>query len=72
MAVIDELRALAPKIQWAELDRGRIAAVVDDMEIVDPWLSECGRFEVDPRDAYGMSLEVASKLLEHNKAIERG
>ena len=65
--VLQELQELAPHIQWVLQSSGCIAAVIDDMEIVDPYLSECGRFEVDSRDCYGMSPQVAQILAVHNK-----
>lgn len=36
-----------------------IAIVVKDNEIVDPYTSECGRFQVSPGEAYGISDEDA-------------
>ena len=46
-----------------------VALVIHDMEIVDPYISECGRFDVDPSIEYGITLQVAAKLAEINQAI---
>lgn len=69
MAMIDELRALAPTTEWVQLDDGRIAAVIDDMEITDPFVSECGRLRVAPMEAYGMRMDVALRLSCHNRLL---
>tara|TARA_R110002126_G_scaffold2937_3_gene16176 strand:- start:807 stop:974 length:168 start_codon:yes stop_codon:yes gene_type:complete len=42
------------------------AYVINDMEIVDAYLSECGRFDVTP-DYYGLTIEQANQLKEANK-----
>ena len=39
---------------------------VKDMLIHDPFLSECGRFTVDPVAAYGISVEDAQALKQQN------
>lgn len=41
-----------------------------DMFIHDPFLSECGRFAVDPVEAYQVSLEDAQELVRLNKLID--
>lgn len=68
MATIEVLRTLAPQMEFVELDDGRIAAVVDDMEVVDPFMSTCGRLYVAPMEAYGMTMDVALRLSCHNRA----
>jgi hypothetical protein len=42
------------------------AYVINDMEITDAYLSECGRFDVTP-DYYGLTIEQANQLREANK-----
>jgi hypothetical protein len=46
-----------------------IAVEIDDMAIINPFLSECGRFSVDPVDAYGMSIADARELIRINTRI---
>lgn len=43
---------------------------VKDMFIFDPFISECGRFEVDPVTTYGISHADAKALRELNELIE--
>ncbi len=40
----------------------KIGLVIDEMEITEPSLSECGRFEVDPFDAYGLEVHQVDAL----------
>jgi hypothetical protein len=42
------------------------AYVINDIEISDPFVSECGRFDVTP-DYYGLTLVQANDLREANK-----
>lgn len=44
-----------------------IGVVVDDVLIVDPFVSSCGRFDVDPDEAYGLPAALAKQLLAHNQ-----
>lgn len=46
-----------------------IFATIDDLEIVDFFTSECGRFDADPEEAYGISLEHAILLNNHNGIV---
>jgi hypothetical protein len=46
-----------------------VAVEIDDMSIINPFLSECGRFSVDPVDAYGMSIADARELVRINTRI---
>lgn len=63
---LQRLRALHPSTEFGMNPiTGRIAAVIDDMEISDPFLSECGRFSVTP-DYYGLSMRAALIITEHN------
>jgi hypothetical protein len=40
------------------------------MFIFDPFKSECGRFEVDPTETYGLSSEDASQLSALNELVD--
>jgi hypothetical protein len=42
------------------------AYVINDVEIVDAYVSECGRFDVTP-DYYGLTVEQADKLAAANR-----
>lgn len=44
---------------------------VNDVFIHNPLLSECGRFEVDPLQTYGISVADANALNELNALVER-
>ena len=51
-------------IQTTDINGARVwAYVVNGMEIVDPYTSECGRFDVTP-DYYGLTVEQAAELAE--------
>ena len=69
---LQRLRAMHPSIEF-HMDgiTGRIAAIVDDMGITDPFLSECGRFTATP-DYYGLSMKAALLMTEHNMLIPDG
>lgn len=41
----------------------------DDMTIVDPFTSECGRFDVDPVETYGLPMHKAHEMVDHNKSL---
>ncbi len=69
MDMIEYLRTQAPSTEWIVLSDGRIAAVIEGFEIVDPTISECGRFEVDPEECYGMPRGIAAMLLLHNSIV---
>jgi hypothetical protein len=45
-----------------------IGLLVDDMLIIDPFASSCGRFDVDPHVSYGLPLAAAKEVVKHNKA----
>lgn len=47
----------------------KIGLVIDEMEIADPSLSECGRFEVDPFDAYGLEVHQVNALKRLNDLL---
>lgn len=48
--------------------RAVFAYVLNDMEIVDPTVSECARFDVEP-DYYGLTIEQVARLALLNKAM---
>lgn len=63
---MERLKALAPQMEFSvDPMTGRVAAVINEMCIEDPWLSECGRFETTP-DAYGIPMPVAITIFSHN------
>ena len=41
----------------------------EDMFIYDPYLTECGRFECDPTELYGISKEDADQLVQLNRVL---
>ena len=43
---------------------------INGMFIFDPFKSECGRFEVDPTETYGLSIEDASQLAALNELVD--
>lgn len=43
---------------------------INDMFITNPFLSECGRFQVDPTETYGLSCEDADQLIVLNKLVD--
>lgn len=69
---LQRLRAMHPSTEF-EMDAlsGRISAIVDDMAITDPFLSECGRFTATP-DYYGLSMKAALLITEHNLFCPQG
>jgi hypothetical protein len=49
-------------IQTTDIEGALVwAYVINDMEITNPYLSECGRFDVTP-DYYGLTVEQANRL----------
>lgn len=51
-------------------NRARFGFSINDMFIFDPTVSECGRFEVRPDDAYGLSETDVSQLAELNRLLD--
>lgn len=45
-----------------------IGVLVQGVLIVDPFVSSCGRFSVNPEEAYGLPDADAKQLLSHNLA----
>ena len=38
----------------------------NDMAYIDPFASDCGRFEVDPKTAYGIDIDDATEMAVFN------
>lgn len=47
----------------------KMGYVINDMFIHEPTVSECGRFEVDPQEAYGLSPGDVEALARLNQAL---
>lgn len=43
---------------------------LNGMFITNPFVSECGRFEVDPVETYGLSRSDADQLVAFNKLVD--
>lgn len=66
---LEALRRLDPKHEYSMHHiTGVVVAVVDDMEIHDPFTSECGRFPATP-DYYGIPLKAALLMVSHNMEL---
>ena len=46
------------------------AIVINDFEITNPFISECGRFDVNPIEYYGLTQEQVSQLTIANNILE--
>lgn len=69
--LLEDLRARYPQKEWyVDPTSGKIGFVHEGMFITDPWLTDCGRFEVDPRLEYGLTIVSAIKIKAHNLPIE--
>lgn len=56
-------------IETTDIDgRAVFAYVLNDMEIINPTLSECARFDVTP-DYYGLTTEQVARLSLLNQAL---
>lgn len=56
-------------IETTDIDgRAVFAYVLNDMEIINPTVSECARFDVTP-DYYGLTTEQAARLALLNQAL---
>lgn len=65
----EQVKAKAEEWENYFLDHGIphpdvIAIDHDDMDIVNPWKSSCGRFDVDPRETYGLKFYDWFHLVE--------
>ena len=68
--VLEQLKAKYPDHDFhVDPDTGMIGFVFEDMYITDPWISECGRFTVDPQ-TYGLTIPSAVALKAHNLPLE--
>ena len=45
---------------------GSEMCIRDSYWIIDPYSSICGRFEVDPRKEYGLTVDQATEISEFN------
>lgn len=63
--LIEQLKEKYPNIEIVVGDRtGKIFLVDDEMAIVNPFLTSCGRFEQE--DLYGLSPYDAARMYAHN------
>lgn len=63
---LDQLRGIDPKHEYSmDPETALITVTVDDMEIHDPFLSECGRMTCTP-DYYGIPMKAALVMTAHN------
>lgn len=46
-----------------------IGYVINDVEVYNPYVSICGRFDVEPAAYYGMTPEQAHQLVAANEAL---
>lgn len=60
--ICEALRAKYPSVEFTLGDLGEIFIIDDAMQIHDPMMSSCGRFD-GPEDHYGIS-EVDALLLQ--------
>lgn len=44
----------------------KFALLKNGFEIIDPYQSECGRFDVDPQEYYGIDAATAQALTDLN------
>lgn len=44
-----------------------IGIVIEDCLILDPSVSDCGRFEVNSHEAYGVPASIANRIKVHNQ-----
>lgn len=44
----------------------KFALIKNGFEIIDPYRSECGRFDVDPQEYYGIDAATAQALSDLN------
>jgi hypothetical protein len=54
-------------IDDADVPDQLISLGFEDMSIIDPFSSNCGRFSVNPSEAYGLNEQNALLIKEHNK-----
>lgn len=56
-------------IVWDTDNEGRIGLVHNDVIITDPFVSSCGRFEVDPVATYDVDEETAKAIVSQNGCL---
>lgn len=80
ITLLAALQAALPNLTFETVDRdqtafaddGEYASVligvqVEGMLIIDPFSSSCGRFDVEPLEAYGLPNAAARELQGHNR-----
>lgn len=68
--LLKRLRAKYPDKKFArDPESGMIGFEFEDMWISDPWISECGRFPMDPR-YYGLTIPTAIAIKGYNLPLE--
>lgn len=65
--ILDMVNESFPDIQFHSC-HGMIAFTHEGVEIVNPLISSCGRFEVDPL-IYGLTLSWAEAILFYNRGV---
>ncbi len=62
---------MCKNIEWTETEDGRLAFVdkKSGILIVNPFESTCGRFDVDPVEAYDVDVETAKDMVIFNGSI---
>lgn len=50
-----------------EIPEKVIILTIDEVAIINPTVSDCSRFEIDPLETYGIALEHANLIAVHNK-----
>ena len=80
-AVAEKVRALCPQIETDvepcstfyfdakddDCAEFFVTVSANDFNVFDPRSSECGRFQVDPQEEYGISGEAADLIRAHNR-----
>lgn len=69
MDALKQLQQKYPDREFQLDEYGRIGFVHEGMFIVNPLLSECGRFEVQPQ-AYCLSWLSAMVMVTYNQCVE--
>jgi len=71
MSLIQELKSRYP-VHGFEQDpvSGVIKFTHNDMEITDPFVTDCARFECLPTMEYHITMDDARRIFEHNLPLE--
>ena len=69
--LLEELNAFLPlpQYEFKSLANGLIYFEYEGIEIVNPFYSDCGRFVMDPYEAYGIPRIIALGILFNNKLM---